>query len=164
ISNEVLERISRAPEGAGLDPARLPGSLHAADLAATGLLPLYATRDRWDIGGVSTRLHTDTGEATVFVHDGYPGGAGYADRGHSQITPWLAATREAIVSCECSAGCPSCVQSPKCGNGNEPLDKAGAVTILDTVLGAVGTHGTDDSYLMDQDASHAADDSVPPRR
>ncbi|MBB3663285.1 DEAD/DEAH box helicase domain-containing protein [Prauserella sediminis] len=129
-------------EAPGLGSARLPGALHAAEHAAIGLLPLFATCDRWDIGGVSTALHADTGEATVFVHDGHPGGAGFADRGFAALVPWLAATREAIVSCECPAGCPSCVQSPKCGNGNEPLDKAGAVTVLDIVLGALGRDGT----------------------
>ena len=138
ISSELLGSDGPGPDGAVVPPARVPGALHAAEHAAIGLLPLFATCDRWDIGGVSTALHADTGEATVFVHDGYPGGAGFADRGYSTISEWLAATREAISSCECPAGCPSCVQSPKCGNGNEPLDKAGAVTILDTVLQAIG--------------------------
>jgi DEAD/DEAH box helicase domain-containing protein len=97
---------------AGLEECRIPGALHAAEHAAIGLLPLFAVCDRWDIGGVSTALHPDTGEPTVFVHDGHPGGAGFADRGHAALRPWLAATRDAIAACECPAGCPSCVQSP----------------------------------------------------
>ncbi|MGH3626254.1 MAG: Zn-binding domain-containing protein, partial [Sciscionella sp.] len=132
VGEELL--CGNAPGSAGLTPARIPGALHAAEHAAIGLLPLFATCDRWDIGGVSTALHEDTGEATVFVHDGLPGGSGFADRGFSALIPWLAATREAIIACACSTGCPSCVQSPKCGNGNEPLDKAGAVAVLNAVL------------------------------
>ncbi|MCU1673942.1 MAG: box helicase domain protein [Frankiales bacterium] len=119
---------------AGLEWADVPGAAHAAEHAAIGLLPLFATCDRWDIGGVSTALHEDTGECTVFVYDGHPGGAGFAERGYVRGAAWLRATREAIASCECATGCPSCVQSPKCGNGNEPLDKAGAVRFLDVVL------------------------------
>jgi DEAD/DEAH box helicase domain-containing protein len=122
---------------AGLDPARVPGALHAAEHAAIGLLPLFAVCDRWDVGGMSTALHPDTGTPTVFVHDGHPGGAGFAERGYADIAEWLTATRAAIADCECPSGCPSCVQSPKCGNGNNPLDKAGAVVVLDLVLHAL---------------------------
>lgn len=125
-------------ERSGVHTADVPGALHAAEHAAIGLLPLVATCDRGDIGGVSTALHSDTGMPTVFVHDGHPGGAGFADRGHAELPRWLRATRDAIAACECSSGCPSCVQSPKCGNGNDPLDKAGAVRVLDAVLTALG--------------------------
>jgi len=122
---------------AGMSPAAIPGSLHAAEHAAIGLLPLFAICDRWDIGGMSTALHPHTGCPTVFVHDGHPGGAGFAERGHAVLAAWLAATRAAIHDCECPTGCPSCVQSPKCGNGNAPLDKAGGVALLDVVLDAL---------------------------
>jgi DEAD/DEAH box helicase domain-containing protein len=125
-------------DGVGLFQPDAPGALHAAEHAAIGLLPLFATCDRWDIGGVSTGLHPDTGMATVFVYDGAAGGAGFAERGHAALLGWLRATYDAIRACDCVAGCPSCVQSPKCGNGNDPLDKPGAVRLLDLVLDHIG--------------------------
>jgi DEAD/DEAH box helicase domain-containing protein len=114
----------------GLLSVDLPGAAHAAEHCSIGLLPLFATCDRWDIGGVSTAHHTDTGRLTVFVYDGHPGGAGISARGFDAACRWLTATRETIRSCLCPDGCPSCVQSPKCGNLNEPLNKVAAAALL----------------------------------
>jgi DEAD/DEAH box helicase domain-containing protein len=121
---------------AGVAIAAVPGSLHAAEHAAIGLLPLIATCDRWDIGGLSTPMHPDTASATIFIYDGYPGGAGIAERGFADGERLIRATLETVRQCRCSHGCPSCIQSPKCGNGNEPLDKRGAIGLLAAMLGA----------------------------
>jgi DEAD/DEAH box helicase domain-containing protein len=123
----------------GIEPLRIPGSLHAAEHAAIGLLPLVASCDRGDIGGLSTAVGPEPeGLPSVFVYDGYPGGAGFAEQGFRRASTWLGATAAAIEACECPSGCPSCVQSPKCGNGNDPLDKAGAIQVLGLVLSALG--------------------------
>lgn len=120
----------------GIEEPDLPGALHAAEHAMIGLLPLLAACDRWDVGGLSTALHVDTELPTIFVHDGHPGGAGFAERGYDMAQRWLRATRDAITACGCETGCPSCVQSPKCGNRNQPLDKQAAVRLLEALLRA----------------------------
>lgn len=124
-------------DAVGLSRARVPGSLHAAEHAAIGLLPLIALCDRWDLGGLSTLEHPDTGYPTVFIYDGYPGGAGLAERSFTRFAEHVQLTRSTIDGCPCPDGCPRCVQSPKCGNGNDPLDKRGAVTVLDLLLSAI---------------------------
>ena len=126
---------------AGLDADRIPGAAHAAEHAAIGMLPLMTTCDRWDIGGVSTDVHPDTGRPTIMVYDGYPGGAGFSERAYAQWSAWTTATLSRISDCTCERGCPSCVQSPKCGNGNEPLDKAGAVLMLRAACSDAGPSG-----------------------
>jgi len=122
-------------DAAGLDPTRVPGALHAAEHAAIGMLPLFTICDRWDVGGVSTAHLPETGTATIVIYDAYPGGAGVAELGYSAGTGLLLATLRSIEACRCADGCPSCVQSPKCGNGNEPLDKAGAASLIRNLVG-----------------------------
>ena len=122
---------------AGVRDAAVAGALHAAEHAAISLLPLFAGCDRTDIGGLAVVVHPDTGAPTVLVHDGYPGGAGFVDRGREAILPWLTAVRDAVTACPCDVGCPACVQSPHCGSGNDPLDKAGAVVVLGIVVDAL---------------------------
>jgi DEAD/DEAH box helicase domain-containing protein len=109
---------------------KLLGTLHAAEHAMIAILPLWAMCDRWDIGGLSTNIHPETGRPTVFIYDGHPGGVGITERGFDQFEGWVADTAAMIRGCPCSEGCPSCVQSPKCGNLNDMLDKAGALTFL----------------------------------
>jgi DEAD/DEAH box helicase domain-containing protein len=112
----------------------LLSSLHAAEHSLIALLPLWAMCDRWDIGGLSTNLHFQTGRPTVFVYDGHPGGVGIAERGFEAFEGWVGDTERLLAGCPCESGCPSCVQSPKCGNLNEFLDKVGALTLLRRML------------------------------
>jgi DEAD/DEAH box helicase domain-containing protein len=119
----------------GLDemPALL-SSLHAAEHSLIALLPLWAMCDRWDIGGLSTNVHFQTGRPTIFVYDGHAGGVGITERGFERFEGWVEDTARMLAGCPCAAGCPSCVQSPKCGNLNEFLDKTGALTLLRRLL------------------------------
>ena len=119
----------RQLEGLEAMPVLL-SSLHAAEHSMIALLPLWAMCDRWDIGGLSTNVHQDTGAPTVFIYDGHPGGVGIAERGFEQFEGWVADTVRLLEGCPCERGCPSCVQSPKCGNLNEYLDKGGALKLL----------------------------------
>ncbi len=128
------EAVWYVPTGAQLDGLEamptLLSSLHAAEHSMIALLPLWAMCDRWDIGGLSTNLHPDTGAPTVFIYDGHPGGVGITERGFDQFEGWVGDTVRLLEGCPCERGCPSCVQSPKCGNLNEYLDKEGALTLL----------------------------------
>jgi DEAD/DEAH box helicase domain-containing protein len=122
----MLEGLEREP--------LLLGSLHAAEHSLIALLPLWAMCDRWDIGGLSTNLHFQTRAPTIFVYDGHPGGVGITERGFEAFEGWVEDTAKLLRGCPCEHGCPSCVQSPKCGNLNEPLDKAGALLLLERLL------------------------------
>ncbi len=120
---------------AGIADFKVPGALHAAEHAAIGILPLFTICDRWDVGGVSIAAAPESGLPTIFIYDGYPGGAGIADLAFDAADRHLDATAEVLDNCDCQTGCPSCVQSPKCGNGNEPLDKNAALALISTTLG-----------------------------
>ena len=113
----------------------LGGSIHAIEHAAIGMMPLLSTCDRWDVGGVSHPEHPDTALPTIFIYDGYPGGVGIAEATYHGLQELLNATYALITDCPCAEGCPSCIQSPKCGNNNEPLDKRGAQRLLEKLLG-----------------------------
>jgi DEAD/DEAH box helicase domain-containing protein len=132
------EAVWFCPEPAQLEELeRMPvllGTLHAAEHALIALLPLWAMCDRWDIGGLSTNVHFQTGRPTIFVYDGHAGGVGITSRGFDRFQDWVEDTARLLAHCPCTSGCPSCVQSPKCGNLNEPLDKAGARTLVTRML------------------------------
>jgi len=127
LPQKAIDRVA----GAGLD---FHGGLHACEHAAIGILPLFALCDRNDIGGVSTPFHPDTGKAEIFIYDAYPGGIGIAEKGFEIVEKLWQATLKLIKECPCRHGCPSCIQSPKCGNNNQPLDKKAAVILLEELL------------------------------
>jgi len=127
LPQKAIDRIADA----GLD---FHGGLHACEHAAIGILPLFALCDRNDIGGVSTAFHPDTGKAQIFIYDAHPGGIGIAEKGFEMITELWQATLKAVETCPCADGCPSCVQSPKCGNNNQPLDKEAAIVFLEELM------------------------------
>jgi DEAD/DEAH box helicase domain-containing protein len=120
---------------AKLPTEALLGSLHATEHSQIAVLPLIAMCDRWDIGGLSTNVHFQTGRSTIFIYDGHPGGVGITRRGYDQFERLLADAERLIAECPCESGCPSCVQSPKCGNLNEPLHKAGALELMGLMRG-----------------------------
>jgi DEAD/DEAH box helicase domain-containing protein len=135
FATEAIWYVPEPDQLAGLDEMpKLLGTLHAAEHAMIAMLPLWAMCDRWDIGGLSTNLHFQTGRPTVFIYDGHPGGVGITERGFDVFEGWVADTAKLLDGCPCEHGCPSCVQSPKCGNLNDMLDKAGALTLLNRML------------------------------
>ncbi|MGO8684861.1 MAG: DEAD/DEAH box helicase [Thermoleophilia bacterium] len=133
IASQVLETRLAADD--------LLGALHAAEHASIAVVPLYAMCDRWDVGGLSTAWHWQTDRATIFIYDGYPGGIGLVKRAFEAFEKLADDARLLIAECPCDSGCPSCVQSPKCGNLNEPLSKAGALALLEALLRGGGDSG-----------------------
>jgi DEAD/DEAH box helicase domain-containing protein len=137
FETEAIWYVPEPEQLAGLlEMPKLLGTLHAAEHAMIAILPLWAMCDRWDIGGLSTNIHYQTGRPTIFVYDGHSGGVGITERGFEAFEGWVEDTAKMLDGCPCDSGCPSCVQSPKCGNLNEPLDKAGALELLSRMLAA----------------------------
>ena len=127
---QALWYVLPEPLSGALAPDVLLGALHATEHGQIAVLPLIAMCDRWDIGGLSTNVHFQTGRSTIFIYDGHPGGVGITLRGYEQFERLLGDAERLIAECPCESGCPSCVQSPKCGNLNEPLHKEGALELM----------------------------------
>ena len=114
------------------------GGLHGVEHAFIGTMPFHVMADRWDIGGLSTINHPDTGEPSIFVYDGYEGGIGLVEKAFYLFEQIIQMTHELVAGCECEDGCPACIMSPKCGNDNRPLDKQASVMILEYIRGQIG--------------------------
>ena len=138
FETEAIWFLPEPEQLAGLEhmPVLL-GALHAAEHSLIALLPLWAMCDRWDIGGLSTNIHFQTGLPTIFIYDGHPGGVGIARRGYDEFERLVVDAARLVGECPCEAGCPSCVQSPKCGNLNEPLHKAGALELMEAIINLI---------------------------
>ena len=137
FETEAIWYLPEPEQLAGLEKMpTLLGTLHAAEHSMIALLPLWAMCDRWDIGGLSTNIHFQTDRPTVFIYDGHSGGVGITERGFDKFEGWVADTARMLEGCPCTDGCPSCVQSPKCGNLNDMLDKDGALTFLRRLVAA----------------------------
>jgi DEAD/DEAH box helicase domain-containing protein len=137
FETEAIWYVPEPEQLSGLETMpTLLGTLHAAEHSMIALLPLWAMCDRWDIGGLSTNIHFQTDAPTVFIYDGHSGGVGITERGFNAFEGWVEDTARMLEGCPCSEGCPSCVQSPKCGNLNEMLDKVGALTLLRRMVAA----------------------------
>jgi DEAD/DEAH box helicase domain-containing protein len=132
---EVPEPVAKALQKEG---DHLMGSLHAAEHAMISLLPLFALCDRYDVGGISYAFHPQVEGPAIFIYDGYPGGIGLSERGFQKLQELLEATKRLLQDCPCEMGCPSCIHSPKCGSGNRPLDKGGALRLLTALLTSPG--------------------------
>jgi len=128
---EIEDFIQTEVRNQGLD---FMGGIHALEHAAIALFPLFAFCDRDDVGGISIPLHPQAGKAAIFIYDGYPGGVGLSERCYTVLEELLNKTLEMLLSCDCELGCPACIQSPKCGSGNVPLDKNAAILILKMLL------------------------------
>ncbi len=131
----VLPAALAGPEA--LPPEVQLGALHATEHSQIAVLPLLAMCDRWDIGGLSTNVHFQTGSPTIFIYDGHPGGVGISRRGYDEFERLIADAARLVGECPCAEGCPSCVQSPKCGNLNEPLHKAGALQLMEATINEI---------------------------
>ena len=135
LTDAVWWTLDPRAAGLKLSPAELAGGAHAAEHTAIGLLPLFAPCDRWDVGGLSSAAHPDTGLVTAFVHDGQAGGGGFAERGYAVAQDWWLATLERLQGCGCERGCPACCVSPRCGTASAPLDKVSAIALLRLLCG-----------------------------